>query len=103
MEVNLDEVERVIAAEAVPVISPLARDAAGGALNINADIAAGTVAGGLAAAKMIYLSDVPGLMRDHRDPTTASSRMYVPFQGLYARCALGGLFLWQRMVSPGRD
>jgi acetylglutamate kinase len=73
VEVRLDEVERAIAAEAVPVISPLAQDAAGHTLNINADIAAGTVAGGLHAAKMIYLSDVPGLMRDHRDPATLLS------------------------------
>jgi acetylglutamate kinase len=73
VELRLEEVERAIAAEAVPVISPLARDTDGNALNINADIAAGTVAGGLRAAKMIYLSDVPGLMRDHRDPTTLIS------------------------------
>ena len=91
VEVNLDEVERVIAAEAVPVISPLARDAAGGALNINADIAAGTVAGGLAAAKMIYLSDVPGLMRDHRDPTTLiSSASRAQIQGLVAEGIIAG-------------
>jgi acetylglutamate kinase len=70
VEVRLDEVERAIAAEAVPVISPLAQDASGAALNINADIAAGTVAGGLRAAKMIYLSDVPGIMKDHKDPST---------------------------------
>lgn len=70
VEVRLDEVERAISAEAVPVISPLAKDADGASLNINADIAAGTVAGGLRAAKMIYLSDVPGIMRDHRDPST---------------------------------
>ncbi len=73
IDLRLEEVERAIQAEAVPVISPLAQDAAGNALNINADIAAGTVAGGLRAAKMIYLSDVPGLMRDHRDPSTVIS------------------------------
>ena len=70
VDVRLDEIERAIAAEAVPVISPLAQDASGASLNINADIAAGTVAGGLRAAKMIYLSDVPGIMRDHLDPST---------------------------------
>jgi acetylglutamate kinase len=73
VDLRLEEVERAIAAEAVPVISPLAQDADGSALNINADIAAGTVAGGLRAVKMIYLSDVPGLMRDHRDPDTLIS------------------------------
>ena len=73
VDLRLQEVERAIASEAVPVISPLAQDADGNTLNINADIAAGTVAGGLRAAKMIYLSDVPGLMRDHRDPATLIS------------------------------
>ena len=42
-------------------------------MNINADIAAGTIAGGLKAAKMIYLSDVPGLMRDPSDYGTLIS------------------------------
>ena len=48
----------------IPVISPLAGDEHGIAYNINADIAAGTIAGALKASKMIYLSDVPGIMRD---------------------------------------
>ena len=67
IEVQTDAIEKVIAADSVPVISPLARDKAGHALNINADIAAGTVAGRLRAAKFIYLSDVPGIMRDPTD------------------------------------
>lgn len=67
VEVKLDLVEAAIAREEVPIISPLARDADGHVLNINADIAAGTIAGELCAAKMIYLSDVPGIMRDPMD------------------------------------
>jgi len=62
-DVKTAVIERAIAADCVPVISPLARDASGHALNINADMAAGTVAGHLHAAKFIYLSDVPGIMR----------------------------------------
>ncbi|MEI6714079.1 MAG: acetylglutamate kinase [Verrucomicrobiota bacterium] len=73
LEVRLHEVERAIEAEAVPVISPLALDESGAVLNINADIAAGTIAGGLRAAKMIYLSDVPGLMRNPSDPSSVIS------------------------------
>ncbi|MEY2599396.1 MAG: acetylglutamate kinase [Verrucomicrobiota bacterium] len=73
VEVRLTEVERAIAGEAVPVISPLALDETGAVLNINADMAAGTIAGGLRAAKMIYLSDVPGLMRDPSRPETLIS------------------------------
>ena len=67
VEVRLDEILAAIGREHVPVISPLAKDADGVVLNINADIAAGTIAGRLQAAKMIYLSDVPGIMRDPMD------------------------------------
>ncbi len=67
VEVRTDIIQQAVAAEMVPVISPLARDASGHVLNINADLAAGTVAGQLRAAKFIYLSDVPGIMRDPTD------------------------------------
>jgi acetylglutamate kinase len=64
---DLAAIEKAVTEEKVPVISPLARDEDGVVLNINADIAAGTIAGRLRAAKFIYLSDVPGIMRDPTD------------------------------------
>jgi acetylglutamate kinase len=64
IDVNLSPIQDAVSHEIVPVISPLAKDAAGNILNINADIAAGTLAGRLKAEKFIYLSDVPGIMRD---------------------------------------
>jgi acetylglutamate kinase len=67
VDVRTAPIEDVVHREAVPVISPLARDEAGVVYNINADIAAAGVAGRLKAAKMIYVSDVPGLMRDPND------------------------------------
>ena len=67
IDVKTGPIEKLIASETVPVLSPLARDEKGAVLNINADIAAGTIAGRLKAAKMIYLSDVPGIMRDPTD------------------------------------
>jgi acetylglutamate kinase len=70
IDVHLAPIHDAVASETVPVISPLARDAEGRVLNINADIAAGTLAGRLQAAKFIYLSDVPGIMRD---PTNKES------------------------------
>ena len=66
-DVNSAPIEDAVHREVVPVISPLARDEAGVVYNINADIAAAGVAGRLKAAKMIYVSDVPGLMRDPND------------------------------------
>ena len=55
---------------AIPVVSPVGVDDVGTALNINADVAAGAIAADLAAAKLIYISDVRGIMRD---PSQADS------------------------------
>ena len=55
----------------VPVLSPLGREIETGAsLNINADLAAAALAKALKPAKLVYLSDVPGLMRDPSKPET---------------------------------
>lgn len=64
-------INRLISEETVPVISPLGRDAVSGDLyNINADLAAAALAEALKPAKLIYLSDVPGLMRNPEVPET---------------------------------
>jgi acetylglutamate kinase len=60
---KIDKVREVIDTEKVPVISPISQDRDGTPLNVNADIAAGAIAGALKATKLIYLSDVPGIMR----------------------------------------
>jgi acetylglutamate kinase len=73
VDVRLQDVQSVLAQEAIPVISPLARGEEGEYLNVNADIAAGVIAGALGAEKMIYLSDVPGLMKDPKDAATLMS------------------------------
>jgi len=55
-------------AQIVPVISPLASElATGRPLNINADLAAAALAKELRVTKLVYLSDVPGLLRDPED------------------------------------
>jgi acetylglutamate kinase len=64
---NLVEVQKALAEEKTPVISPIAQDENGVPLNVNADIAAGAIAGALKASKLIYLSDVLGIMRDPRE------------------------------------
>jgi acetylglutamate kinase len=64
---ELAKVREAIRAEIVPVISPIARDSSGTVLNVNADVAAGAMAGALKAAKMIYVSDVLGVMRNVKD------------------------------------
>lgn len=55
----------------VPVVSPLGSEIGSGkTMNINADLAAAALACELKPAKLVYLSDVPGLLRDHTKPET---------------------------------
>lgn len=63
-KMNTREVRAAINKEVVPVISPIGADENGTVLNINADIAAAALASSLKASKLIYVSDVPGIMRD---------------------------------------
>ncbi len=50
-----------------PVISPIATDTDGNTYNINADMAASAVASALKAQKLIYISDIPGILRNIED------------------------------------
>jgi acetylglutamate kinase len=77
--VNVDPgiVERLLAEEMIPVVSTIGSGADGQAYNINADTVAGALAGALQAEKIIYLSDVPGLLRDVDDPSTIVARASV--------------------------
>lgn len=68
--VDTAELESVLLEERVPVVSPVARGADGQTYNINADEAAAAIAGALRAAKLVFLSDVPGIMRDREDPAS---------------------------------
>ncbi|MGB0743467.1 MAG: acetylglutamate kinase [Opitutales bacterium] len=61
----------------IPVISPIAIDENGQVYNTNADAAAGRVAAALRARRLIYLCDVPGLMRDINDPASLISTLQV--------------------------
>lgn len=65
--VETAEMEKVLLEERVPVVSPVAVGPNGHTLNINADEAAAAIAGALRASKLIFLSDVPGIMRDRED------------------------------------
>lgn len=60
-----------------PVISPTARDEAGHVYNCNADVAAAQAAIALKAARLVFMSDVPGLMRDPKDANTVISHLQV--------------------------
>ena len=69
-QVNARLLQLLVQADSIPVISTIARDAAGGKLNVNADTAAGAVAAAMKAEKLVVVSDTHGIRRDPRDPAT---------------------------------
>jgi acetylglutamate kinase len=67
--VNVGVIEH-IASDYIPVIASVGADREGNSYNVNADEAAGAVAGALGAYKVIFLTDVPGWLADPADPTS---------------------------------
>lgn len=52
-------------------------DEDGNIYNCNADVAAAQVAVALKARRLVFMSDVPGLMRDINDPTSLIPRVQI--------------------------
>jgi acetylglutamate kinase len=75
--INPEIINIVTANGYIPVISPIAMDSEGNALNINADTVAGDLADALNAKKLILMTDVPGVLRDQIDVSTRISRIGV--------------------------
>lgn len=63
-EIKADAISDTISKEIIPVISPIGATNDSTVLNINADMAASALAAKLKATKLIFVSDVPGIMRD---------------------------------------
>ncbi len=63
--VNPSLLTDLLAKNWVPVVAPLANDESYAALNVNADTAAGAIAGSLNAKRCIFISDVPGVLDAH--------------------------------------
>ncbi|HIT72566.1 acetylglutamate kinase [Tyzzerella sp. An114] len=72
-EVDTSLIESLINNDFVPVIAPIGKDDAGTTYNINADYAAVAIAGALKAEKLVFLTDVEGVMRDVHDPDSIMS------------------------------
>jgi acetylglutamate kinase len=64
-----------VAADYIPVIASVGADREGNSYNINADEAAGAVARALGAYKVMFLTDVPGWLRDPSDPSSTISEI----------------------------
>ena len=70
-------VQRLLDTDVIPVIATIGMDDEGQAYNINADTAAGAIAGALRAEKLVYLTDVEGIRQVADDPSTLLSTVSV--------------------------
>ncbi len=59
----------------VPVLSPVGVDEQSHTYNVNADYAASAVAGALDAQKLVFLTDVEGILKDKDDASTLFSSL----------------------------
>jgi acetylglutamate kinase len=73
--VDRERVLRYASRGLIPVIPPLSVDADGRSMNTNADDIALAVATAMKAVKLVFMSSVPGVMTDPKDPTTLLSSL----------------------------
>jgi acetylglutamate kinase len=66
--VNVEPLRECIRRSITPVISPTARGEDGKIYNCNADVAAAQAAIALKAKRLVFMSDVPGLLRNPKNP-----------------------------------
>jgi acetylglutamate kinase len=76
-EVKVKLIKKEIADGYVPVISPVAEGLDGKPYNVNADLVAGRVASALRARRLVYMSDVPGLLSNPADSSTLISTLKI--------------------------
>lgn len=76
-EVKVKLIKKEIADGFVPVISPVAEGYDGKPYNVNADLVAGRVASALRARRLVYMSDVPGLLSDPADQNSLISTLKI--------------------------
>ncbi len=75
--VKVDIIHRLLDQRFIPVVSTIGSDGKGQAYNINSDTVTAALAAALEAEKVIYLTDIAGLMMDVEDPSSLIARSTV--------------------------
>ena len=76
-QVNTDPIIQALDGGKMPILSSTTSDSQGVCYNVNADNVASQVAMALGARRLVYLSDVPGLLRNPEDPSTLLSSLAI--------------------------
>ena len=69
-QVNTELIDTLLSAGFTPVIAPIGTDEKAQSYNINADYAALHIAKALKAKKLVFMTDVPGILKNVEDPNT---------------------------------
>jgi len=77
VEVDVAPISAFLKANIIPVITPLGRGEDGKLYNVNADEVANAVARALKARKLVFLSDVPGLLKNQNDATSLITSLQI--------------------------
>ncbi len=75
VKINPSIVDCLMEENLIPVISTIGTDSNGQAYNINSDTVAAALAGSLKAERLLYLTDVEGLLEDVSDPASKISKI----------------------------
>jgi acetylglutamate kinase len=75
VKINPSIVNCLMEENLIPVISTIGTDSNGQAYNINSDTVAAALAGSLKAERLLYLTDVEGLLEDVSDPESKISKI----------------------------
>ncbi len=75
VDVNIKLLQEIVKNSTIPVIAPIGKDNLGTTYNINADDVALAISKALNAEKLIYLTDVLGVLRDVKDSKSLISEM----------------------------
>ena len=76
-KVNVEPLRECIRRSITPVISPTARGEDGKIYNCNADVSAAQTAIALKGKRLVFMSDVPGLMRDPANSATVIPHLQI--------------------------
>ncbi len=91
VRVDIEPIQAYLRSDIVPVVTPLGKGLDGRLYNINADDAATAIARALNARKLVFLTDVPGLLRDPEDKSTLISSLRLgDVDELVRRGVIGG-------------
>lgn len=75
--IDPDPIIRICSEDAIPVVAPIGLGEDGESYNVNADSAAGEIASALNAEKLVFLTNVTGIMRDANDEGSLISSLRV--------------------------